>query len=57
MDPKEGLVATMAFLWKNILTVHDNPGRRYIDYSNALDCLTPSFVSSTFFEVVSSFHI
>jgi len=31
-------VATVGWLWNNVGTVHGNPGRRYIDYSNALDC-------------------
>ncbi|CAL5079069.1 unnamed protein product [Urochloa decumbens] len=32
--------ATVGYLWHNILNVHGNPGRRYLDYSNALDCLS-----------------
>ncbi|CAL5058786.1 unnamed protein product [Urochloa decumbens] len=38
-------VATVGFLWNNILTVHGNPGRRYTDYSNALDCLSAGHVT------------
>ncbi|RLN03895.1 hypothetical protein C2845_PM13G22500 [Panicum miliaceum] len=33
-------LATVGWLWSNIDTVHGNPGRRYVDYSNALDCLS-----------------
>nr|CAB3453742.1 unnamed protein product [Digitaria exilis] len=32
-------LATVGYLWRNVLTVHGNPVRRYIDYSNAIDCL------------------
>ncbi|CAL5052499.1 unnamed protein product [Urochloa decumbens] len=37
--------ATVGYLWHNILNVHGNPGRRYLDYSNALDCLTHRHVT------------
>jgi len=39
------VVATVGWLWNNIGTVQGNPGRRYIDYSNALDCLNAAHVS------------
>ena len=37
-------VATVGWLWNNIGTVHVNPGRRYIDYNNTLDCLNVAHV-------------
>ncbi|CAL5055662.1 unnamed protein product [Urochloa decumbens] len=43
----EGSLPTVAFLWKNILNVYGNPMRRYIDYSNELDCLLDSHVTWT----------
>lgn len=41
----EEVVATVGYLWHNILTVRGNPGRRYLDYNNSLDCLSASHVS------------
>ncbi|CAO2164020.1 unnamed protein product [Urochloa humidicola] len=41
----EGSLPTVAFLWKNILNVYGNSMRRYIDYSNELDCLLDSHVT------------
>ncbi|CAL5068363.1 unnamed protein product [Urochloa decumbens] len=38
-------VATVGYLWHNMLNVHGNPVRRYVDYSNALDCLSHSHVT------------
>jgi hypothetical protein len=40
-------LATVGYLWTNIAMVHGNPGRRYTDYTNGLDCLQPSHVSDT----------
>ena len=36
---------TMGWLWNNIDIVHGNQGRQYLDYSNALDCLSAAHVS------------
>ncbi|CAL4907424.1 unnamed protein product [Urochloa decumbens] len=38
-------VATVGYLWHNMLNVHGNLVRRYVDYSNALDCLSHSHVT------------
>jgi hypothetical protein len=47
--PYDGEVplATVGYLWTNIARVHGNPRRRYIDYTNGLDCLQPIHVSDT----------
>ncbi|CAN6310225.1 unnamed protein product [Urochloa humidicola] len=42
---EEESMATVGYLWKNILNVHGNPGRRYLDYSNAIDCLSHKHVT------------
>lgn len=42
----EHSLATVGYIWRNVVTVHGNPLRRYIDNSNALDCLSPSHVSN-----------
>ncbi|CAL4933146.1 unnamed protein product [Urochloa decumbens] len=41
----EDSLPTVAFLWKNIVNVYGGSMRRYIDYSNELDCLLPSHVT------------
>ncbi|CAO2146283.1 unnamed protein product [Urochloa humidicola] len=38
-------VETIWYLWHKIFNVHGNPGRRYLDYSNALDCLSHRHVT------------
>ncbi|CAN6289753.1 unnamed protein product [Urochloa humidicola] len=40
----EGSLATVGFLWKNAGTIWGNTNRRYLDYVNALDCLTHNHV-------------
>ncbi|CAO2161607.1 unnamed protein product [Urochloa humidicola] len=40
----EDSLPTVAFLWKNILNVYGNSMRRYVDYSNELDCLLDDHV-------------
>jgi hypothetical protein len=32
-------LATVGYIWINIARVHGNPGRRYTDYTNGMDCL------------------
>ncbi|CAL5075095.1 unnamed protein product [Urochloa decumbens] len=41
----EDSLPMVAFLWKNIVNVYGGSMRRYIDYSNELDCLLPSHVT------------
>ncbi|XP_039834539.1 serine/threonine-protein phosphatase 7 long form homolog [Panicum virgatum] len=41
---EEEAVGTVGWLWNNSETMHGNPGRRYVDYSNALDCLSAAHV-------------
>jgi hypothetical protein len=41
---EEESLGTVGFLWSNVSTVHGNPMWRYIDYSNAMDCLRSTHV-------------
>ncbi|CAO2037609.1 unnamed protein product [Urochloa humidicola] len=41
----EKSLGTVGFLSNNVSTVHGNPKRRYIDYTNAMDCLSSSHVN------------
>ena len=42
---EEEAVGIVGWLWNNSETVHGNLGRRYVDYNNALDCLSAAHVS------------
>ncbi|XP_062185932.1 serine/threonine-protein phosphatase 7 long form homolog [Phragmites australis] len=41
----EGSLPTVAFLWRNVRAVTGNAGRRYLFYTNELDCIMQSHVT------------
>ncbi|XP_062187888.1 serine/threonine-protein phosphatase 7 long form homolog [Phragmites australis] len=41
----EGSLPTVAFLWRNVRAVTGNVGRRYLFYTNELDCIMQSHVT------------